>query len=151
MVHGCTLLCPSPPLSCAVKQKMSVKEVFAHREDCLYLRLTDCGTDQVVEHFRPGRKLALKGACMALCCGWVWSMGEVSGAHCCCDTHSHMQCTVYTTPNMPFLLTLTPTSLSSSSLLSSSLSSPLPSPSENRYFSHSPGPESTRTMTFYSE
>ena len=60
MVQYCTLLCPSLP--CAVKQKKSVKEEFANREDCLYLRLTDCSTDQVVEHFRPGRKLALKGA-----------------------------------------------------------------------------------------
>ena len=60
MVQYCTPLCPCLP--CAVRQKKSVKEEFANREDCLYLRLTDCSTDQVVEHFRPGRKLALKGA-----------------------------------------------------------------------------------------
>lgn len=80
MVQYCTLFCPFPfpspplPFSCAVRQKTSVKEEFAHREDCLYLKLTDCSNDQVVEHFRPGRKLALKGACMS--CGYDWSMAE---------------------------------------------------------------------------
>ena len=65
MAYGTVLLTPLCPSPFAVRQKMSVKEEFAHREDCLYLRFTDCSNDQVVEHFRPGRKLALKGVCMS--------------------------------------------------------------------------------------
>lgn len=52
--------------------KVEVKEEFANRRDCLTLRVTDSWTGQVIEHFAPGRRRALKGvAFKCVCLPWL--------------------------------------------------------------------------------